>query len=99
VTVDQSGAVEEQYIPVAKTCHAELLERVPTSRGKIVLSFAIVGHEGEGVIDRVELQDGTTLDDSEFLLCMRESLYTAVFEAPPPGASETTVVYPIELHP
>lgn len=64
-----------------------------------MLSFAIVGHEGEGVIDRVELQDGTTLDDPEFLLCMRESMYTAVFEAPPPGAYETTVVYPVELSP
>jgi hypothetical protein len=40
-----------------------------------------------------------TINDPEFALCMRESMYTAVFEPPPPGSSETTVVYPVVLAP
>lgn len=80
--------------------HGELLERQPRAAGKVVLEFAIVGNGDAGVVDRVALrQDESTIDDPELVLCMRESPYTAVFEPPPPGASETTVVYPVELSP
>jgi len=91
--------MREQYYPVARDCYQELLGRQPTARGKVVLEFAIVGDGDAGVVDRVELRDDTTFDDPEFTLCMRESMYTAVFEPPPPGANETTVVYPVELTP
>ncbi|HVZ32292.1 MAG TPA: AgmX/PglI C-terminal domain-containing protein [Polyangiaceae bacterium] len=92
-------AMHEQYFPVARSCHEDLLARDPTAEGKVVLSFAIVGAEDAGVIDRVETQDGTTIDDPDFTQCMRESLYTTVFQAPPAGAEETTVVYPVVLKP
>lgn len=95
-----SRAVREQYFPAARDCYGELLERQPSAGGKVVLEFAIVGDGDAGVVDRVALrEEESTLDDPEFVLCMRESMYTAVFEPPPPGASETTVVYPIELRP
>jgi hypothetical protein len=59
-----------------------------------------VGDADAGVVDRVALrEEESTITDPEFQQCMRESLYTAVFEPPPPGASETTVVYPVELRP
>jgi hypothetical protein len=65
-----------------------------------VLEFAVVGDGDAGVVDRVALRDDeTTIDDPEFRLCMSESMYTAVFEPPPPGTSETTVVYPVTLSP
>jgi hypothetical protein len=91
--------VREQYFPIARDCYQELLERQPTARGKVVLQFAIVGDGDAGVVDDVALQDETTFDDAEFTLCMQESMYTAVFEPPPPGQDKTTVVYPIELTP
>lgn len=92
--------IREQYFPAARDCYAELLERQPTASGKVVLEFAIVGDGDAGVVDRVALrEDESTIDDAEFTLCMRESMYTAVFEPPPPGAGETTVVYPVELRP
>lgn len=91
-------AVREQYIPVAKSCYDELLSRLPQAAGKVVLYFSIVGdQETGGVVDHVETQDGTTFDDPEFLLCMRESLYSTLFDPPPYG--ETTVEYPLELSP
>lgn len=93
-------AIHEQYFPVARDCYAELLERKPTAEGKVVLEFAIVGDGDAGVVDRVELRDDKdTIEDPEFLLCMTESMYAAVFQPPPPGAKETTVVYPIMLSP
>lgn len=92
--------VREQYFPVARDCYQELLERQPAAGGKIVLEFAIVGDGDAGVVDRVEIrEDEDTIDDPEFQLCMRESMYTSVFEPPPPGAEETTVVYPVMLAP
>lgn len=92
--------VREQYFPVARSCYDELLEREPTAGGKIVLEFAIVGNGDAGVVDRVAIRDDEdTIDDPEFQLCMRESLYTSVFEPPPSGVEETTVVYPVVLSP
>jgi hypothetical protein len=92
--------VREQYFPAARACYGELLERQPTAAGKVVLEFAIVGDGDAGVVDRVALRDDKdAITDPEFQLCMRESMYTAVFEPPPPGASETTVVYPVMLSP
>jgi hypothetical protein len=92
-------AVREQYFPIARSCYGELLERQPTAAGKVVMSFAIVGDGEDGVVDRVELGEDTTMDDPEFVLCMRESMYSTIFEPPPPGTEETTVVYPIALEP
>jgi hypothetical protein len=92
--------VREQYFPVARDCYQELLERQPNAGGKIVLEFAIVGNADAGVVDRVAIRDDEdTIEDPEFQLCMRESMYTAVFEPPPPGVEETTVVYPVTLMP
>lgn len=92
-------AIREQYFPVARSCYDELLSRQPTAAGKIVMSFDIVGFADTGVVDQVELKDDSTIDDPEFELCMRESMYTAVFDAPPPGTERATIVYPIELNP
>jgi hypothetical protein len=92
-------AVREQYIPVAKSCYEELLTRLPKASGKVVLYFSIVGDEDTGgVVDHVETRDGTSFDDPELLLCMRESMYSTLFD-PPPSGGETTVEYPLELSP
>jgi hypothetical protein len=95
--------VREQYIPVARECYGELLARQPTAAGRVTLEFDIVGDGDAGVVDRVSLRDQDDGDDSiedpEFRLCMTESMYTAVFEPPPPGTNETTVVYPVMLAP
>lgn len=95
-------ALQEQYVPVAKSCYEELLARQPRAQGKVVLAFSIVGDsdaDAGGVVAEAELRDDSTMDDPEFVQCMRESLYSTVFEPPPRGASKTTIVYPIELSP
>jgi hypothetical protein len=95
--------VREQYFPVARECYGELLARQPRAGGRVTLEFDIVGDGDAGVVDRVSLRDQDdgedSIEDPEFRLCMTESMYTAVFEPPPPGANETTVVYPVMLAP
>jgi FecR protein len=95
--------VREQYFPVARDCYEELLARQPKASGRVTLEFDIVSDGDAGVVDRVSLRDQDDGDDSiedpEFRLCMTESMYTAVFEPPPPGTNETTVVYPVMLTP
>ncbi len=92
-------AVREQYFPIARSCYDELLVRQPKASGKVVMSFAVVGDGEDGVVDRVELGEDTTMDDPEFALCVRESMYSTIFEPPPAGTEETTVVYPIVFAP
>ena len=107
-------AVREQYFPIARSCYQELLDRVPNAGGKVVMSFSIVGDGDAGVVSQVDLDDEASQDpvrletppmagsepieDPEFRQCMRESMYSTIFQ-PPPSGEETTVVYPIELRP
>jgi hypothetical protein len=92
--------VREQYFPMVKGCYEALLEQSPKAAGKFVLEFAIVGDSSVGgVVDRVKLGEGTTLTDPELLECLTESLFATLFDPPPDGARETTVVFPIELAP
>jgi hypothetical protein len=91
-------ALREQYVPVAKACYEELLSRDAKANGRVVVRFSIVGDpDTGGVVDRVEFTDETTFEDSDFTQCMRESMYASIFEPPPEGTPEVSVVYPLEL--
>ena len=46
----------------------------------------------------MKLGPGSTLDDPEVLTCLRESMMSVTFDAPPEGG-EVTVKYPIEFSP
>ncbi len=49
-------------------------------------------------MDEAKLVDGTSIDDSEMQTCVRESMMSVSFDAPPHDG-EVTVVYPIEFAP
>jgi len=49
-------------------------------------------------VDDVKLGDGTTIDDKEMQTCLRESMMSVTFDAPPEGG-EVTVVYPVLFSP
>ena len=96
------SAVRNQYFPVARSCYEELLGRQPDAKGTVTLRFSIVGDaevDAGGVVEEVSLDDTSTMTDPEFLTCMRESMYSTVFEPPPRGSNRTTVVYPVVLEP
>jgi hypothetical protein len=67
----------------------------------VVLELSIVGNdELGGVVEEVEVRtEETTLTDVEFLTCVRESMYTTTFDAPPAGQNSVTVTYPFSFAP
>lgn len=88
-----SSRIEEHFIPLAKDCYAALLEKQPGASGEAVFAFEIVGDESiGGVIDSVELTEESTLDEPEFVECVRQSLLSVEFE-PPPTHGRATIVY------
>ena len=50
------------------------------------------------MVDEVKMLGDTTLDDAEMQDCVRESMMSVSFDAPP-GDGELTVVYPILFSP
>lgn len=93
------GVVRNDYFPLARQCYGAALEHDPKLAGKIALQFTILGdrHIG-GVVDDLSFTDETTIKDPAFQTCMRESMLSVTFDAPPEGG-EVTIVYPIVFSP
>jgi hypothetical protein len=91
--------IHEDLFPLAKDCYGDALKRNPKAAGRIEVYFKVIGDKKVGgVVDEVKLLDGTTLDDAEMQTCVRESMMSVSFDAPP-GDGELTVIYPIEFSP
>jgi hypothetical protein len=91
--------VREDLFPLALDCYNDALKRTPKLAGKLVVYFRVIGdHKVGGVVDEARLVDGTTIDDREMQTCVRESMMSVSFDAPPQDG-ELTVVYPIEFAP
>ncbi len=93
------SVVVEQYFPLAKKCYGDALEKNPKLAGRLEMSFSILGDPRiGGVVDKLELTDGTTITDPEVQTCLRESMLSVTFAAPPSGG-EVTVVFPVDFSP
>lgn len=86
--------------PAAASQHIGSAPAGASSPGASAPSMPPPARDAEGLVfDRVELPEDSTMDDLEFTPCRRESMDSTVFEPPPAGSSEMTVVYPMELSP
>jgi hypothetical protein len=91
--------VREDLFPLALDCYGEALKRDPKLAGKLVVYFRVIGDKKVGgVVDDTRLEEGTTIADPEMQTCVRESMMSVSFDAPPEGGG-LTVVYPIEFSP
>jgi hypothetical protein len=91
--------IHEDLFPLAKQCYTNALEKNPKLGGRLEVSFKVMGDKKVGgVVDEVKLLDGTTIDDPEMQTCVRESMMSVSFDAPPDDGA-LTVVYPIEFSP
>jgi hypothetical protein len=91
--------VREDLFPLALDCYNAALKRNPQLAGKLNVYFRVIGdHKVGGVVDEAKLLDGTTIADPEMQTCVRESMMSVSFDAPPQDG-ELTVVYPIEFSP
>jgi hypothetical protein len=91
--------VREDLFPLAKDCYADALKRDPKVAGTLSVFFRIIGdRKVGGVVDEARMTDDTTIADPELQTCVRESLMSVSFDAPPDDG-EVTVVYPIRFSP
>jgi len=93
------SVMHSDFFPLAKDCYVTALEKKPRLAGRIVMHFEILGdrHVG-GVVNEAKFLDGTTIDDPEFQTCVRESMMSVSFAAPPEDGS-LPEVYPIVFSP
>lgn len=91
--------IREDFFPMAKGCYEDLLRTNDAAGGKVFAKFKIVGDEKVGgILDDVEIETEGGLGDEKFVTCMRESLSSIAFEAPP-KKGWVTVTYPILMTP
>lgn len=91
--------LQEDVMPLADECYEQALERDPSIAGGLGLQFAIIGDEDVGgLVESVELEDGSDIQDPEMLECMRETLLSTVFPAPD-DSGETGVRLTLEFSP
>jgi hypothetical protein len=92
--------LQQQFNPIATSCYEELLSRDKTAAGTLILNVKVVGDTRVGgVVQEVEIQPESTIADAELRLCMRESMFATVFDAPPGGEGELTFTYPVDVAP
>lgn len=76
--------VREDLFPLARNCYADALKRNPKAAGRLSVSFRIIGdRKVGGVVDDAKMTEDTTLDDAEMQTCVRESMMSVSFDAPP----------------
>lgn len=92
--------VSEQFVPLAKECMARLRERFPDVHGEMVLETSISGAAAVGgVVESVEVAEGASLRDEDFVTCMQQSLYTLELDPPPDDNESVAVTFPIVMRP
>jgi hypothetical protein len=90
----------EDMFPLMRSCYESALVRAPKLRGRLVLSFRIVGDpEVGGVVDEADFTEESDLEDADMETCVRESLMTLTFDKPPSGGGFVTVRYPVMFSP
>jgi hypothetical protein len=93
------SVMHSDFFPLAKDCYVTALGKNPSLAGRIELHFEIIGdRKVGGVVDEAKFLEGTTIDDREFQTCVRESMLSVSFAAPPNDGS-LTVTYPIVFSP
>jgi hypothetical protein len=91
--------VREDLFPLARGCYGDALKRDPKLAGKLVVYFRVIGDKKVGgVVDETKILGDTTIADAEMQTCVRESMMSVSFDAPPDDG-ELTVVYPILFSP
>jgi hypothetical protein len=94
------AVMQQQFFPLAKSCYENLLAKRKAQSGKVVFNVRVVGDASVGgVVDAVEVEPSSSLRDEELVTCVRESMFSVQFDAPPPGEKEVTFTMPIDFSP
>jgi len=82
-------------IPLVQECYTSGLKGNPKLKGKAVLTFTIVGKDGQGSIDEGEVKS-SSLGDLKVETCLLHQLTKARFPVPS-GEGKVTVSYPFNF--
>ena len=92
--------LKEEFIPLGKDCYQELLERSPNASGSLTMKVVVTGDPAVGgVVDAVDVSSDSELSDETLLTCIRESMYSVQFDAPPPGHPKMDFQAPLTFSP
>jgi hypothetical protein len=87
------------FYPMARQCYESALASNPNLGGRLVVYFTIVGDDKVGgIVESVQIDEGTTIDDLKLRECFTESIMTVAFKAPP-KRGRMSVRYPFTLSP
>jgi hypothetical protein len=94
------GLLNDDFIPMGQDCYKELLERSPDAAGSMKLKVVVTGDPSVGgVVDNVEVASKSGFSDESLETCIRESMYSLQFDAPPPGHPKMDFTYPLDFSP
>lgn len=86
--------IKDDFVPLAKECYENALERDPELGGRMIFEFTIMGDESVGgIVDGATLTEDSDFSDPDTVECVRESLMSVIFE-PPEGGGTVQVTYP-----
>lgn len=89
--------LQRDCVPVARRCHQATLSRRPEYGGKLVARIRVVADRRAGaIIDSVDFESATTIDDEEMLGCVRDAFLGLTFD-PPPDTGAVDAVLPIDF--
>lgn len=92
--------VQRDFMPMSIDCYKDFLSRQPDAGMSMLVDVTIAGDKGVGgVVDSVTVDSGGLPDDDSFVTCLRESMMSMVFDAPPQGQHQVTFTMPIDFSP
>lgn len=75
--------LHRDVMPLADECYEQALERDPTVAGSLNLQFEVIGDQDVGgLVESVELEESSEIQDPEMVECIRETLLSTIFPAP-----------------
>ena len=80
--------LQRDFLPLALDCYKRALGRTPGLAGRVWMRVDVIGDNGGGVVGDTSIE-GAPLGDAELQICLRESMLSVSFDAPPaPSAAQ-----------
>ncbi len=95
-----AGRIHSDFAPLASSCFENALSTTPTLHGHATIRFTIVGDRRVGaVVDSSQLDESSEIHDPAFEQCLKESMMTVNFAAPPDGTKQISSAFTLLFDP
>jgi hypothetical protein len=83
--------LQRDFVPLALDCYKRALGRTPGLAGRVWMRVDVIGDNGGGVVGDTSIE-GAPLGDAKLQVCLRESMRSVSFDAPPENRALSTSV-------